>query len=320
MEPTTGQDSGSGGNSFSAPVPPAGGMGNFKGVMLCNRPSAADGAMNADKAAPRPFRSAIPATVGDALGLIRKRSDDVTHEVKRCGPSAALRRHCQWIKELEQQVKEDRAQAEQDEEAQEARKVRMQQVFKHQRDAIKMVKRSQNAQPDVLESAFKGKIAPKKPLWAMTAEESEEREDIDADALIDFAKDLDYDEYIQDMEFRHALQVVNDRAKKLQREQDAFKDSLLKEFNEADDEDDAASTIGDLGGHAARGRRRGEGEDRPDWDGSTVCSDDRQSEASSKGIAERAWEEGSLKGVHSKSSVKKLAEQVARAEAAKAEA
>lgn len=35
------------------------------------------------------------AQVGDALGLSRKRQQA---EVKKRGPSAALRRHCRWIK------------------------------------------------------------------------------------------------------------------------------------------------------------------------------------------------------------------------------
>ena len=39
--------------------------------------------------------------VGDALGLIRKRPQ-ATHEVKKRGPSAALRRHCRWIKDSEE--------------------------------------------------------------------------------------------------------------------------------------------------------------------------------------------------------------------------
>lgn len=294
------------------------GLGNYKGVMLCNRPSSLDFPGSKDQAV-KPFRSRIPDTVGDALGLIRKRPEAMEHEVKQRGPSAALRRHCQWIKELQAQVKEDHALAEQEDMAAEERKARMQDVFKKQRDAIRLIKMGHNARPDELESVLKPKAFKKpgqasKPLWAMTEAEREEKEDFDAEDLINFAENLDYDEYVHDLEFRECLAAITDRAKKLQREQDAFKDSLLREFNE---DDEAADSVAPLGGHGMKAAQRGRrGEDREDWDASTVCSEDRASEDSSaRALADQAWKEGQLKGVHSKHSVKKLVEQAQQREA-----
>merc|ERR1719198_548522 len=71
----------------------------------------------------------------------------------------------------------------------------------------------------------------KKPLWAMTEEEKEGAEDDEAAALIDFAENLDFEKYLGDAEFRQCLQVVQDRAKRIQREQDKFKDDLIRDFN-----------------------------------------------------------------------------------------
>lgn len=295
------------------------GLGNYKGVMLCNRPSSLDFPGSKDQAV-KPFRSMIPDTIGDALGLHRKRAEAMEHEVKVRGPSAALRRHCQWIKELQSQVKEDHASAEQEDVAAEERKARMAVVFKKQRDAIAMIKRGHNARPDELESVLKPKAfknpssQASKPLWAMTEAEREEKEDFDAEDLINFAENLDYDEYVHDLEFRECLAAITDRAKKLQREQDAFKDSLLREFNE---DDEAADSVAPLGGHGVKAAQKGRrGEDREDWDGSTVCSEDRASEDSAaRALADQAWKEGQLKGVHSKHSVKKLVEQAQQREA-----
>mmetsp|Transcript_61754 Transcript_61754/g.111100 ORF Transcript_61754/g.111100 Transcript_61754/m.111100 type:complete len:324 (-) Transcript_61754:298-1269(-) len=310
-EPSTGHD---GGGSFSSGPPPVAGLGNYKGVMLCNRPP--DGP-SAEVSKHQPFRSAISDTVGDALGLQRKMPEMPGNQFKSRGPSAALRRHCRWIKELQSQVKEDQVQADEDDRAEHDRKERMGEVFKKQRDAIRLIKQGANADSAELVAILKPKAkkaggAAQKPAWAMTANEREDFEDVEADDLIDFAENLDFDQYIHDLEFRQQLQVIKDRAKKLQREQDAFKDSLIKEFNEGDDDEEgseAGSSIAALGGHRRRGGDAGRDE-RPDWDSSTNAGDDREDAADVKALADRVWQENAaqLKSVHSKNSVKKLIE------------
>lgn len=278
-------------SSFSPP--PMAELGNYKGVMLCNRPTA----MDALKVEPtKPFRSAIPATVGDALGLIRKRPH-ATHEVKKRGPSAALRRHCRWIKELQQQVAEE-AQVVEHEEIERDRRQRIQkEVFRKQRDAIRLIKLSAGAAEDltsVLNPKAKGAS---KPAWAMTEGEKEEKEASDFGQLINFVEDLDYDEYIHDLEFRECLQAVTDRARRLQREQEAFKDSLLQELNQETNDSPSErleeavprSNLNDLN-------------ERPEWDASAP------QDSTAKALAEKAWQEGPFKAVHSKTSLRKIAE------------
>merc|ERR1711972_941606 len=63
-----------------------------------------------------------------------------------------------------------------------------------------------------------------KPLWAMTENEKDSFEDDVGNDLINFAEGLDYDKFIGDLEFREGLAALRDRAGKLQKEQDAFKD------------------------------------------------------------------------------------------------
>merc|ERR1712217_257850 len=89
-----------------------------------------------------PFKSTIAPTARDQLGLPPcKQLQPSTEVVKMRGPSAALRRHCQWIKELQSQVKADQQQATDGAQAKEDRINKMQEGFKKQRDAIKQIKK-----------------------------------------------------------------------------------------------------------------------------------------------------------------------------------
>merc|ERR1712118_558982 len=75
----------------------------------------------------------------------------------------------------------------------------------------------------------------------MTEQEKDEYQDTEANELIQFAGELDFDNYIGDLEFRQNLEVLKDRAGKLEKEQEAFKDELCAEFN-ADDESTAVGS------------------------------------------------------------------------------
>ncbi|CAK9004599.1 Hypothetical protein SCF082_LOCUS8253, partial [Durusdinium trenchii] len=77
----------------------------------------------------------------------------------------------------------------------------------------------------------------------MTEQEKDHFEEEEADDLINFVEHLDFDKYVGDLEFRQALGALKDRTGKLKKEQDAFKDELLANFNVSyDDEDSQAST------------------------------------------------------------------------------
>jgi hypothetical protein len=274
----------------------------------------------------------VPSNYREQLGLqpcIDDNTEDRQAEIKTRGPSAALRRHVRWIKELQQQVKDDQQQFDVDEKRKGLRKDSMQTVFKQQRDAIRKLRQDNGAvSREELESVMEafpptgGKAkAGKKPLWAMTTDEKEAVEEAEAEDLIRFAEGLDFDAFVGDLEFRHCLQAVKDRAKKLQKEQDAFKDSILREFNEADADGNGTETSSLAGdpfdgtGQAdpSRRRRRPAGEEaRPDWDNSTACGDEGKSAASdrsSKIAVERVLENNpNLRLVHSKESMQKLVE------------
>lgn len=283
-----------------------GGLGNFKGVMLCTRPGPTE-------SGPKPFVAASAPGVGDPIWLQPSKKLPLVdaQAVKMRGPSAALRRHCQWIKELQGQVKEEQRSAEETAKAAEIQKQKLKEAHARQREAISDIKISGHKESlsDDIAACLRPKVkrpVAAKPLWAMTENEREDFEDGEAENLINFAEGLDYDEFIRDLEFRQCLQAVRDRAKKLQREQDAFKESLIREFNsEAAGSDDGndEEPVGTV--RRSNGKAPG---DRPEWDASTAGGDEAQNDEA-RSIAEKVWKEArALRGVHSKHSVQKLIE------------
>jgi len=183
----------------------------------------------------------------------------------------------------------------------------------------------------------KAEKAKSKPLWAMTAQEKESFEDGEADDLINFAENLDFEKYVGDCDFREGLDALKDRAGKLSREQESFKDALVRDFNtklgddleerstsvgSADFEDgiEGASMLGDLRSEGGGPRRRRRGEERynadgrPDWDGSTTCGDDEEQQLGGykdrlKDAAELVLESApQMRAIHSKESVQRIIE------------
>ena len=57
-----------------------------------------------------------------------------------------------------------------------------------------------------------------KPLWAKTKEELVNEEEEEIDDLIDFAYDLDYEKYIEDLEVRQALALIKDRVDEIKQD------------------------------------------------------------------------------------------------------
>merc|ERR1719482_2579582 len=141
-------------------------------------------------------------------------------------------------------MKEERDQVDQEDVQDDARKQKMKAVFDNHRDAVReMMKdrakdwvdpaRDPEKHKMLCEERAKKKEAKQKskPLWAMTEQEKESFEEEEADDLINFAENLDFDKYVGDLEFRQALGAMQDRAGKLAKVQDAFKDELLRDFN-----------------------------------------------------------------------------------------
>jgi len=356
-----------GGASFDV-APPMPDLGNYKGVMLCNRPSEAPKAGGGDDVGA--FRSMVAPTFGDQVGLTPARHFEPT--VKKRGPSAALRRHVRWLRELQEQMREERDQGSQEEQDEEERRQRFKAITDKHREAVRdmMNERDDQQREDAqIERAAKlamrgaetaaaappGSTAPAyaiaheshapaapatkggsskaaKPLWAMTEKERENFEEEEGDDLINFAEGLDYDKFVGDMEFRSALHALKDRTGKLKKEQDAFKDDLLANFNTGEDDDeyeestvagsskledglDGQSLLGSeysvSSSRKARERRERHEQRDGDWDNSTNAGDDKFAKVESdvQEIAEIVMEHAPhMNKIHSKQSVTRLIE------------
>jgi len=190
------------------------------------------------------------------------------------------------------------------------------------------------AQPMPSEAPAKKKVKGPpvaKPLWAMTAQEKECFEEEEGDDLIDFAEGLDYDKFIGDLEFKQGLEALRDRAGKLSKEQNSFKDALIQDFNASnpdDDDEDQSTAVGEpledgvegqslLGdrseysvGTSRRSAERFNENGQPEWDSSTACGDERAAMSrEAQAAAEMVLEcNPQMRQIHSKESVQKIIE------------
>jgi len=257
--------------------PPVGGLGNFKGVMLCNRPADDPTSQLQGGDGPVPFKSMISAQCGEKLGLTPCKTFE--HQVKKRGPSAALRRHVRWLKELQGQMKQERDEVEAEEGDAQEREKRMKEIFADHRDGVREMYRVRQEELDAEEAAnmeqrrakreaanaakaaakvakeaalqaaqggaqVPAKTKKSKPLWAMTEMEKEAFEEDEAEDLIAFAEGLDYEKMLGDMDFKQKMGALRDRSNKLQSEQDAFKDALVADFNALADEEERSTSAG----------------------------------------------------------------------------
>lgn len=65
------------------------------------------------------------------------------------------------------------------------------------------------------QSVSRKSASKKKPVWALTEEGVEDREEEEVDDLLNFASGLDFDRYIEDYEVRNAIAAVKDRIAEL---------------------------------------------------------------------------------------------------------
>ena len=79
----------------------------------------------------------------------------------------------------------------------------------------------------------KGKNRPL-PLWAMTREQAENMEEQEVDDLLEFAYELDYEKYMEDLQVRQALAVLKNRVKNLKKEED-WKEEFADDWNQEEE-------------------------------------------------------------------------------------
>jgi len=69
-----------------------------------------------------------------------------------------------------------------------------------------------------------------RPAWSKTKDQLVQEEEEEIDDLIDFAYDLDYEKYVEDMEVRQALALIKDRVDEIKQDND-WKDKLKRDHD-----------------------------------------------------------------------------------------
>lgn len=222
-------------------------IGNYKGVMLCNRPfGGVSGALKSNEVGVKAFGcGVVPAEIGAHVSLASKER----HKIKRPKKESALTKHRKWLAEL--QNTKDRLEYEYAMEMQ--AKQDQKDKFKKQEKSLRQTSRAilhaedgselpqsdekepENNSPTVQQEAKDAKDTEvkkmkkvNKPAWAMasTAGNSAEDDELadligdkdEMEDLLGFAKTLDYDRYMNDMEVKLMMEQVRKRILDLERQ------------------------------------------------------------------------------------------------------
>mmetsp|Transcript_16732 Transcript_16732/g.28367 ORF Transcript_16732/g.28367 Transcript_16732/m.28367 type:complete len:387 (+) Transcript_16732:42-1202(+) len=236
------------------------GVGNYKGVMLCNRPfggTAVSSKMAGGGGGKTTFNcGVVPESTGLNVPISAKEK-----LVKRPNPDSVLAKHKKWLADL--QKNNDRLEIEFLEEAK--RKEEQQRKFQEQqrkmREASRQILHGADSKEDYkaggseyvdesgttvgpateddssLQAQAKSAGGSKvqfKPAWAMTEkaadDQVEEMKSGEEDALLEFAQGLDFDRYIGDIEVQTMMERLRKRIIDLER------DVALEEMKNADAE------------------------------------------------------------------------------------
>ena len=213
------------------------GVGNYKGVMLCNRPFAGSVAQKAVGGG-NTKQTFSCGLVAEPAGLNVSMSKKDQHKVKRPKKETVLTKHKRWLAEL--QKTKDKLEMEYIEQmrSKEQQKVQFQNQEKGMRSMAKELlgaedKDGPQPQTDSPPASVAKPAKPSaaevklmaRPAWAQTEQiaskavsASEEKEFEDDEGLLDFAQNLDYDRFIGDIEVKTMMKRLQERIASLERD------------------------------------------------------------------------------------------------------
>eukprot|EP00741_Cyanophora_paradoxa_P004555 tig00000808_g4424.t1 len=263
-------------------------ISNYKGVMLCDRPSGDGGAYGRSgrEGGPTAFVSRVTPHEPIGWNPVKKENPHLEEPKKKTSGSVdALTRHKKWLRELREYKRRLAVEEElMQNEAEEKRK-KFTEYQKQMRDLIRkgksivkgkepeldpeeLVRQAQeqlgmgslaaDVVADVLAEAptvparkaeKKGKKEKKeRPAWALTEGELARQEEDEADDLINFATGLDFDRYMEDMEVRQKIKQIRQRVKELAEERKAEHLAAAAAAAAADDASGGEGASGSSGG------------------------------------------------------------------------
>lgn len=148
-----------------------------------------------------------------------------------------------------------------------------------------------------------------KPMWAKTEKQLKNENDEEAEELIEFAYELDYEKYVEDMEVRQALALIKDRVAELKGEDLVEKRKELEAEREARREEIRSEIRSQAGDQPQRRKPDDDTLTQPDWNQSTKSEAQEETEVEKIAgqLADKVlYENPQIKGVHSKQSLKQI--------------
>lgn len=247
-------------------------ISNYKGVMLCDRPSA-----EAAPSRPNSFISAVkqhePLGLNPAKALVLAAGN--AGGKKAPDKTSALYKHRQWLSQLQKDIKGQKAAEEEEASRKSQQRRKFLQYSSQLREAIRVAvnveptlalarqpeEQPQQRQPEPPLEPEPGAERPadvpaldlkSKPAWALTEDQVDMKLDLeeeeDVEDLLDFVGDLDFETYVDDYEVRAALEVMKSRIVKLDTQRSRVEN------------DDGSGEAGEAAGEPASGELGAEGE------------------------------------------------------------
>jgi len=216
-------------------------INNYKGVMLCTRPNENIGAVK-----DRPFVSRVDPK--DQIGINPVRKIKTYKAAKRLNP--VLQRHRAWLNQFNDKMREKRIQEEMKEIQDKERFERIREnaqrgptndnSFTDDTEKAAPVKGPSKAQEQSPVQVKEERVSTKpvtkkkenKPRWAYTEQQLEDEEEQNVDDLLQFTNNLNYDQYIDDLEVKHMVAALKKRIDEIKgKEEDDWKNKIVDAWN-----------------------------------------------------------------------------------------
>jgi hypothetical protein len=344
---------------------PKASIGNYKGVMLCNRPNEFGQVQKPERQGKPPFISRVDPKEKVGLNPTKK---IINVPQKKKDANSILVRHKRYLKMLQEKKLIEKLERENEDNqkvetlkkfkehtAKQRQKITTLKTDKIEELPIQIAKQKEDPMETAVEeekkvvkkltkeNLFKNeeqyskkaasrKGNKKKPAWAKTEEMLKKEQEEEIDDLIEFAYDLDYEKYVEDLEVRQALALIKERVEEIKQDNE-WRQKLANEWNQEANpneggqrqrDDDAQSAVSIRTSVTGRSRMSKKSEFRDEiqreerqkeeWDASTQGEKRKPTleEKLASKLADQILEDNpKLKGIHSKVSMKKMLEKEA---------
>ena len=284
---------------------PSNQIANYKGVMLCNRPTHGP--------APKGSTQAFVSRVDVKQPLGTNPPVQYRPPPQKKPPKEILIRHRKWLQQVQEKKEEQAKQliGETVEQIERAKKLTettaKQRKFLMTHPTEEQIKKAFN-----LENPLKKLIDNyDKPKWALTEEQQANEEEAEVDDLLKYVHELDFDKYVEDLEVQATLEILKNRISTLVEEQKsekaptAVQEEREKSFERGGKQGEALSKE-----KAERAMEKPAMVNEAEWDRST--KDGGMTKAQTKvarALAEKILKANpQLRGVHSNQSIRRLIE------------